>query len=60
MNNEQRNILKSLMKDILEKYNKQSITYEKGTNTVNVNGESILLPKSSERSIMSSRNTFTR
>jgi len=58
--NNQRTILKDILKDILAKYNKQTITYNKDNNSVVVNGEFINIPKSSNRTVLSTRTTHTR
>jgi hypothetical protein len=59
-NNEQRTLLKSLLKEILVKYNQQQITYNSQDNSLTVDQNTIAIPRTNPRSTMATRTTHTR
>jgi len=58
--NEQKALLKQMLIEIMNKYNKQQITYDSQSNSVNVNGQRFNIPVNTDRSTISTRTTHTR
>lgn len=59
-NNEQRSLLKSMLKQILDRYNKQQISYNPQNNSITIDQSTITLPTSNPRSTISTRTTHIR
>ena len=59
-NNEQRSLLKSLLKQILDRYNKQQISYNPQNHSLTIDQSTITLQTSNPRSTISTRTTHIR